>query len=141
MVSLIYVSSAVRDFSEDELVRLLKKARLSNQRLGITGMLLYKDGNFMQVLEGPEVAVEALFSKISKDKRHHGTILLFTRKITEREFPDWSMGFQNLQGTDVHDLPGYTTFLNMPLDPDQLGPDAGAARRLLNSFRQNLVRS
>ncbi len=63
MFSLTYVSSAVRPFAEDELADLLAVSRQNNARLGITGMLLYKDGNFMQVLEGEEAEVRTLYEK------------------------------------------------------------------------------
>ena len=60
MFHLVYVSSAVRPFSKSELVELLNVTRDNNSRLGVTGMLLYRDGNFMQVLEGGEPVVRAL---------------------------------------------------------------------------------
>jgi Sensors of blue-light using FAD len=66
----------VKPFSTEELTDLLRKSRDNNAALGITGMLLYKDGNFMQVLEGDEERVRALATKVSQDRRHRGFIQL-----------------------------------------------------------------
>jgi len=60
LYSLVYVSSAVTFFSSAELVTLLEKSRANNTRLGISGLLLYKDGNTMQLLEGERDIVLAL---------------------------------------------------------------------------------
>ncbi len=64
MFFLVYVSSATRPFSGEDLRALLATCRKNNAELGVTGMLLYKDGNFMQVLEGDEEAVRGLYEKI-----------------------------------------------------------------------------
>jgi len=72
MFSLIYVSSAVTEFSKSELVDLLESCHANNANLGVTGMLLYKDGNFMQALEGNEDVVRGLHAKIALDPRHRG---------------------------------------------------------------------
>ncbi len=90
---LMYVSSGVRMFNDEELAELLAVARRNNAQLGITGMLLYLDGNFLQVLEGNESDVRRLFATISRDVRHRGLIVLLSQPIETRAFPDWSMGF------------------------------------------------
>ena len=63
MLSIVYVSSATRLFAAEDLVALLQAARDYNARIGITGMLLYKAGNFLQVIEGDAAAVNALYEK------------------------------------------------------------------------------
>ncbi len=65
MFFLTYVSTATRPFSKTDLSELMTESHENNARLGLTGMLLYKDGNFMQVLEGEEGDVRALYQKIS----------------------------------------------------------------------------
>ena len=70
MFQLIYASHAKHAFDETELVSLLKASRTKNLKLNITGMLLYKDGIFMQLLEGDETEVRKLFSTIKHDNRH-----------------------------------------------------------------------
>ncbi len=84
MFFLVYVSSATRPFSGEDLRVLLETCRKNNAELGVTGMLLYKDGNFMQVLEGDERKVRTLYEKISGDARHKDDIVLLQGPVTER---------------------------------------------------------
>jgi hypothetical protein len=110
MFYLIYASAAGKLFSKEQLVDLLAKARPNNAALGVTGMLLYKDGSFMQVLEGVEAAVRTLFEKISRDSRHKMISIIHQGNVDERQFPDWSMGFRNLNSPEVQSLPGTMSF-------------------------------
>ena len=137
MFSLVYVSSAVRPFSSSELVYLLTQCRTNNTQRGITGMLLYKDGNFMQALEGDELAVRDLHRKIARDPRHRGLLTLLQRTFTERQFPDWSMGFHNLDDPEVHAIPGYTAFLNTPLTGNEFATDPTRCQKLLLTFKSS----
>jgi Sensors of blue-light using FAD len=105
MFFMAYVSSAAKRFSHVELVELLTQSREKNAKLGITGMLLYKDGNFMQVLEGEEAVVRELLASIWKDERHHGIITIMEEVREEREFPEWSMGFYDLESPEVLAMP------------------------------------
>ena len=115
MISLTYVSSATTILTPDELLALLQTARDNNGRLGLTGMLLYKDGNFMQVLEGEEAPLRDLHKKIAKDSRHSGLIKLLDHPIETRQFPSWSMAFTNLDDAPASSIPGYSEFLNLSL--------------------------
>ena len=67
---LVYLSQATHDFEAEELADLLAVSRRNNASTGITGLLMYESRLFMQALEGPRAAVEALFQKISRDPRH-----------------------------------------------------------------------
>ena len=96
MYFLIYVSVAEKPFSSTELLDLLEHARRNNEKAHVTGMLLYKEGNFLQVLEGEERVVKALSAKISRDPRHSKVITMLEGPLVQREFSDWSMGFSNL---------------------------------------------
>lgn len=133
---IIYVSSAVRLFSDAELRALLKKSRENNARSGITGLLLYREGNFMQLLEGEKKAVEEKFERISRDPRHRGLIVLLRGEEPERHFADFSMGFRNLNSDAIRDLPGYNEFLNTPLTSQEFSGDLTRCRRLLLSFKR-----
>ena len=128
MLSLVYVSSATQLFSEEDLKALLAQSRDKNKRLGLTGLLLYKDGNFMQVLEGAEDAVLQIYATIQGDPRHHGILELTRQQIQEREFASWSMGFKNLK--DVN--------LNEPLNSAGFQADPSRAQKLLAMFRQKM---
>lgn len=91
---LIYISSGRRKFDADELGEILDVSIKNNAEIGVTGMLLYLDGNFLQLLEGDAEDVEALYERIALDKRHSGSIVLSRAPVTERVFPDWAMGLK-----------------------------------------------
>ena len=76
MFFLVYVSMAQEKMSKEDLLDILAQSREANAKAGITGMLLYKDGNFMQALEGEETAVRALYARICRDPRHRGILTL-----------------------------------------------------------------
>jgi hypothetical protein len=111
---LIYVSSASRLFSKEELVALMKVSAEKNAQAGLTGLLLYKGGNIIQVIEGEEQAVRALFERIKNDSRHRGVIVLAQEAIQERSFPRWGMGFRDLNSTSLREFPEYDQFMNTP---------------------------
>lgn len=97
---LIYESRASRDFSASEIEALLSSSRISNERVGITGILLYRHGIFTQVLEGPEVAIRALLEKIGRDPRHVGLTVRLEQDIPTRSFPNWSMAYSKKELSD-----------------------------------------
>lgn len=138
MIFLVYVSTATVPFSSSELRDLLAKSRDNNAMLDITGMLLYKDGNFMQVLEGEEGAVRALYAKITSDPRHKGNYMLLQGALEKRTFPDWSMGFRDLSAEDLQTLPGYTSFMNTPLTKEAFASDPTRCQKLLLTFKQQM---
>lgn len=93
MYKLIYLSSACEIFTEDLLIGMLKKANSYNLKNDISGVLLYIDGDFLQVLEGKQDDVLNLFEKIKKDKRHKSLICVFQKEVKKRQFEKWNMGF------------------------------------------------
>ncbi len=134
----IYVSSAIVAFSDEQLVDLLEVSRQNNASLGITGLLLNQDGNFMQMLEGPEKAVRELANKISKDPRHRGIITLLEGESKHRQFSHWKMGFKNLKSIDAKFIEGYSEFLNIPLSSREFENDPSLAQSLLRIYKSNL---
>lgn len=93
LLTIIYVSAAREPMSDAQLENLLRVAQARNARLGITGLLLYRDGNFMQLLEGPEAAVKEVFRAIEQDPRHHMVTRILDESGLPREFAGWSMAF------------------------------------------------
>jgi hypothetical protein len=130
VIQLVYVSSAVKPFTDAQLRELLAKARANNVSLGITGMLLHQQGAFLQMLEGEPAAVDAVFAKIEKDRRH-GAILVLTRtEVGGRTFPDWSMGFTDVTGS-AKKLLGYRNIGDLA----GLAGDLQAIERVVRAFR------
>jgi len=105
--------------SEDELLFLLEQSRARNERQNVTGMLLYGGGNFIQVLEGSEKDVDEIYKAIKGDERNKGNIVIEKSEITERTFPDWSMGFKHLARRDRSNIRGYTEFLERRMEPHE----------------------
>jgi hypothetical protein len=137
MHQVFYSSAAVSPFDDAELTELLAVSRANNARLGVTGMLLYDRGSFLQALEGDEHVVASLFTKIGKDKRHHRVVALLRRDVTERYFDQWQMGFASMKAVPAS-MPGYSDYLRLRGDPLESG---NAAARLLAAFREGRFRS
>jgi acylphosphatase len=135
---IVYASSAAQAFSKPDLEALLEQARENNAKLGLTGMLLYKDGNFMQVLEGEKEAVSKLVETIERDPRHKGVLVLLRGTSEERLFPDWTMGFRDLTDQSAAKPPGYTDFMNTPLTGAEFSKDPNRCLRLLLLFKKNM---
>jgi hypothetical protein len=137
LFQIVYTSAATRELNLAELLGLLKGSVERNSRLGITGLLLYKNCCFLQALEGEEETVVRLFAKISHDPRHHHVIPLIHEPIQQRSFPDSAMAFPDLDSPELRNLPGYSEFLNTPLNGELLAMDIPKCQRLLLLFKQN----
>ena len=133
MIQLAYVSSTYILLSAEDIASILVVSREKNRRLGITGMLLYKGGNVLQILEGEKDKVVELFDVIRKDKRHGGVIELYQKKVTERDFPEWTMGFYDLNAEGARFLEGFVDFLDPNYDMHAIKPSAAA--KLLKAFK------
>jgi hypothetical protein len=139
MRTTVYTSTATRHLTEDDLAELLRQCLRNNARVGLTGLLLYRDGRFMQVLEGPDDAVRDVFAVIAADDRHSEVRLLLDEGITERAFPDWGMAFRTVDDATARQLDGYDEFLDRPAVA-AARPDAPSrARWLLEWFRSHPV--
>lgn len=133
MFQLVYVSTATVPFSSEDLAELLEKSRTRNRPKWITGMLLHHAGSFLQVLEGDEAAVRALAALIAQDPRHERFVVLHEEHTDQRMFPDWSMGFRDLDGSAAPD--GFSQFLNSTLSVENLGAHPSRAKLLLMAFK------
>jgi len=136
MYFLTYVSCAVAPFTNDQLRDLLVISERNNRRDEISGMLLYKDGNFLQVLEGTEDCVRQTYARIKLDMRHDGLITLLQGPQKERQFSSWSMGFRDL-GSAVPKPAGYSEFMNSPLTGAEFAVNPSRAHDLLMMFRNS----
>ncbi|WP_181901454.1 BLUF domain-containing protein [Thalassotalea euphylliae] len=132
---LVYFSRSTSLMAQNELVSLLKKARMFNDQNDITGLLLYKNQSFVQLLEGPSERVASLFQSICTDERHYAIKTLVKEEAEQRLFPDWSMGFQNLnQSSEAEPLAGYSLFMSDEHSPN-LPPNYDKTMELLLFFR------
>lgn len=85
---------------EEEINNILQVARERNELLGVTGMLIYNGGSFLQVLEGDRAVITKLYGKICKDQRHYNINTVVAIADGERLFKDWTMGYKNTDKLD-----------------------------------------
>lgn len=97
LVRLMYASRAAAPMDQEELLAILKQSKQNNPKDGITGLLCFSDGIFIQALEGGRDAVNRVYNRIARDSRHTDVVLLSYEEILERRFAGWSMGQVNLQ--------------------------------------------
>ena len=87
----VYISSATQHFSTEALEELLVRARANNERNGITGILLYHDLSFLQIVEGTRDEVDRLMTRIRRDPSHTSLRIVQDERISERDFKSWAM--------------------------------------------------
>ena len=138
LTSLTYTSAATRLLSVTELVELIEQIRPKNERLGVTGLLLYSGGNVIQTLEGTSYAVDDVFDAIQVDPRHGDVHVVERREVDERSFATWSMGFRNVSAREVSQLQDFGAFARESVGRD-LTPHTASAFELLEKFRVNAV--
>ncbi|MGZ8225994.1 MAG: phosphate-starvation-inducible PsiE family protein [Methylococcaceae bacterium] len=130
MIQTTYISTPTRPISADDLIDILNNSRANNARLGVSGMLLFTGSIFIQLLEGDEKIIEELIETIKKDPRHKDFRVIEKKKISAREYADWTMGFKRVDKNDIRDIPGLNKFfetdLNGDIDSDKL--------KLINQF-------
>ena len=114
LVRLLYASRAV-DPRPDIIESILSQSRQFNPTCGITGILCYGGGIFLQAIEGGRNAVSDLYGHIQKDARHKDVLLLHYEEITERQFGGWTMGQVDVSRVNTNILLKYSE--RAELDP------------------------
>lgn len=109
MYFLIYSSLASPDTTETDLKAIIEASERNNEADGITGMLIYHDGTFFQMLEGSREHVLASFEKIESDPRHSAILKLFEGESDKRHFPDWKMALEVVHPKDFQHMKAYNT--------------------------------
>lgn len=101
---IVYFSRAVEPFDEAAIEAILQESYQNNTRLGITGVLLYVRGSVIQVLEGQQTTIEALYRRIEQDRRHTEVDQVLSRPIMHRLFGRWSMGYETLTARQLEQI-------------------------------------
>ncbi|MCZ4694949.1 hypothetical protein DWB61_08100 [Ancylomarina euxinus] len=134
LIHIVYLSYSEKELSESELNGFLATIRRKNEIQNITGLLLYNDEAFIQVIEGKREIIQNLFKLISKDSRHSNMVKLLEEPIEKRDFPGWSMGFRKLNKQQTPRVPGYSDFMQ---NKDAIMDCSDAVMHLLYSFRKH----
>lgn len=132
---IVYSSRAVGPISPVELAGILQLARRKNEAAEITGMLLYRRGHFLQVLEGAESSLAELLRKIKRDTRHSDLKILLDGFVKARVFGTWSMAFQDVSGIEPGDFPAYSRFLDEGFSATECVRYPQKALRMILAFR------
>lgn len=125
LVRLMYASRALPTVDQEALLAILRQCKNRNPEQGITGVLCYSDGIFLQVLEGGRSAVNALYNRIVADTRHTQVELMTYSEIGERRFAGWSMGQVNMARLNRALLLKYSA--TATLDPFSVSGDVSMA--------------
>ena len=138
LIHLLYVS-LLRDGDESVLPAILESARRHNARQGITGMLLYRNGHFLQVLEGPSAAVQETYGRILQDERHRYVCKLDELRVERRAFGQWTMGFQALDGRELARHPDVAILFESTAEEIAQRVHRGTARAVLQAFHSGAL--
>jgi uncharacterized Fe-S cluster-containing MiaB family protein len=133
LVHCIYTSAGTKNFENDEIIAILRRARLNNEKLKITGMLLYESGSFFQIIEGKKETIEQLYDKISQDKRHDRVTKILVEPIEKRSFSEWTMGYPQITREELSKIKGLNDFFSSGKCYSDL--DKSRATKLLEAFK------
>jgi hypothetical protein len=139
----IYASTATGRLSQRAMLELLQISRRNNEERGLTGMLLYRNGTYLQFLEGPYEEVVRLLARLREDHRHRAFRILREGTLPERLFSEWSMAYKNLTGMRgagaPGGVPGYSERLQARYatpEESEESEEKDPAQRLIDMFRE-----
>ena len=140
---LIYISTATGDTVADiepALRNILEVSVRNNRAQGLTGMLLYSNGGFMQVLEGKEDALQAAYGRIAADPRHKDLYLLAHEPVAARAFSQWHLGCRRIDLQGLRGLPvpaDFAPFVHQGFNEAALQARPGVALDMLRHYSAN----
>lgn len=139
LFQLLYLSRTRLDWTEPELAALAAHAQERNTRDGLTGLLLYGNGHFLQLLEGRRQPLVLTYDRIARDARHADLRVLLDAPVARRTFPRWAMGLLNLEVAREVDRDRFTRIIQaFPAGPSPVADNA-LALRLLKEFRDHVA--
>ncbi|MEM7624528.1 MAG: BLUF domain-containing protein [Planctomycetota bacterium] len=134
---LLYISDASDDLNTDNLDAMVRPFRTKNRARGVTGVLFYSAGHFIQLLEGAGPIVERLYETIRADPRHHNVRRLVMCPVDRRMFREWDMGLLNLDERSKLDQ---QRLVRLVREAEQEKQETPLALRLLSDFCMMLPR-
>ena len=134
---IVYSSLATKKMLKSDLYVILRQARLNNEKSGVTGILIFSDGHFFQVLEGKENIVADLYKKISADKRHSDIQLLLEDELENRTFPNWGMAYATPSAREIANWAGLRNAITLDDTLNLLCSEKDRVRNLLLKLLEN----
>jgi hypothetical protein len=110
----IYTSKSTKQFNKRNLLDLLHDSRTYNKIDSISGVLMYREGVFLQVIEGESEVIDDLFTRLKRDPRHNEVKIIFDSYVDSRFFSDWAMGCADFDQPELSFIPGIRTDLSDP---------------------------
>jgi hypothetical protein len=138
LAQLIYISKASNPDTLD-LGDLIRHSQCNNGQRNITGALFYAGGNFLQLLEGDDEEISAVFDKIAADPRHSGVQRLLLKRVAKRMFPIWKMELVDLDREQKLDRERMLRLIRDVADRHDTGSLGVEARMLIGDFKQQMV--
>jgi len=135
MIQITYLSQASAPMSAEQLLALLMQCRTNNGARDVTGMLLYGNGTFLQVLEGDDEVVDRLVDTIAADPRHTGMRRIARREIDRRQYVDWSMGFERITSDGLRQIEGLRDFGQDDFNTEFLAGHHDIVESLMDQYR------
>ena len=136
MIQVSYVSRIGKPMSAEQLLALLTQCRNNNSAQGVTGMLLYGNGTFLQAIEGEEQVIDDLVDNIWADPRHENIKLLSRRPISRREYADWTMAFERISDEGNWKIEGLKSFATSDFKYDYLVGHEPVVTALMDRYRE-----
>jgi hypothetical protein len=130
---LVYSSVATKEFSKDDLQKLLVKSRSNNKRDDISGLLLFRHACFIQVLEGPPNKVDSCYQRIKNDQNHAQVLILYQTELNSRAFGSWTMAFNDNESETIE---GFSDFLYPYHSQHEMVIPEGSVKQLLKRFKE-----
>jgi hypothetical protein len=137
LFQIVYVSCSVGKLTEMDLDNLLEEIREKNIRKGVTGLLLYNDELFIQIIEGERTVIEELYAVLAKDARHNNIVKILEEPVECRSFPNWSMGYKKLNKNESMNLPGFNELMHNNNPEQVLRGNTQQILYLVESFMQH----
>ena len=141
LIQSVYSSVATEPMPKSKLYKILVEARVNNKLSDVTGLLVFVDGKFLQVLEVEQDVVSSLLDKISKDRRHKDLKVVYKANIEQRTFASWQMAYVSLSPKELAAWAGLrnTTTLETTLATLESEPNRfpSVLRELLNAIPNN----
>ncbi len=137
---IVYISKATPSLDDKELDKILASSRKNNPKLDVTGLMLFFEGSFFQVLEGEKSQVESLYRYIELDSRHITVKRLQEGEVSGRLFGDWSMAYTPISKQDKQKLIGDGDFFSKFSPSNSLDVDTKSLTTFIAKMVEKMIR-